>query len=119
MPVVFVTKMENGKRTSEGYCLKCAREAGIPVNRMLDDIVSKMGISPEQLESMEDAVDNMITPSDQDDLEEGGAPAVDLPKLFDDLGLNGNEAAPDTSRTPFDTASVPTVVLTRFEKLCT
>ena len=95
MPVIFVTKLENGKRTSEGYCLKCAREAGMPVNRMLDDIVSKMGISPEQLESMEDAVENMITPSDQDDLEEGGAPAVDLPKLFDDLGLNGNEAAPD------------------------
>ena len=102
MPVVFVTKMENGKRTSEGYCLKCAREAGMPVNRMLDDIVSKMGISPEQLESMEDAVENMITPSDQDDLEEGGAPAVDLPKLFDTLGMNEEDGAdaqkPDAGR---------------------
>ena len=63
--------------------MRCAREAGIP----LDGMVGKMGLTPEQLESMEESMNEMITPFEQDDTEEGGAPAIDLPKLFRDSGL--------------------------------
>ena len=28
--VVFVNKLENGNKLSEGLCIKCARELGIP-----------------------------------------------------------------------------------------
>ena len=87
MAVVFITKMEDGQRTSEGLCLRCARESGLPVNQALDDITKRMGITPEQLENMEDSVTDALVPSDQDDLEDGGAPAIDIPRLFEDMGL--------------------------------
>jgi len=87
LAVVFVSRMENGQRSSEGLCIKCAKEAGIPVNNMLGDMAGQLGISPEQLESMEDGLSEFMTPSDNDDNEDGGAPAIDLPKLFGDGGI--------------------------------
>ncbi|MBE6694632.1 MAG: ATP-dependent Clp protease ATP-binding subunit, partial [Ruminococcaceae bacterium] len=74
LAVVFVSRMENGQRSSEGLCIKCAKEAGIPVNNMLGDMAGQLGISPEQLESMEDGLSEFMTPSDNDDNEDGGAP---------------------------------------------
>ena len=90
--VVFVNKIENGNKLSEGLCLKCAKEIGIPVDNMLGNMMSQMGISPEQLENMEDDINNYINeaqnlPTDNDDLEEGGAPAIDMPRLFGDMGF--------------------------------
>ena len=90
--VVFVNKIDNGNKISEGLCLKCARELGIPVDNMLGNMMNQMGISPEQLENMEDDINNYINeaqnlPTDNDDLEEGGAPAIDLPQLFGDAGF--------------------------------
>ena len=40
--VIFVTKLEAGTTTSEGYCLKCARELGL---KPVDDIMKKMGLT--------------------------------------------------------------------------
>ena len=52
--VVFVTKMENGNKSNEGLCLKCAKELGLPMDNMLGDVMNQFGLSPDQLESMED-----------------------------------------------------------------
>ncbi len=76
----------------EGLCIKCARELGIPVDNMLGSMMNQMGISPEQLENMEEEVNQFMTeaqnlPIGEDDLEDGGAPAIDLPKLFKESGL--------------------------------
>ncbi len=92
VPVVFVTKIENGKKVSEGLCMKCAKELGLPVESMLGDVYNKFGISPEQLDSMEDDLNKMIEengglPSENDDNEDAGAPAIDFPKLFRESGL--------------------------------
>ena len=47
--VIFITKIEGSETKNEGLCLKCARELGIqPVN----DMMKKMGISDEDLESI-------------------------------------------------------------------
>ncbi len=55
--VIFVKKLENGKTYDEGYCLKCARELGIgPIN----DMISKMGLSEDDIENMEDQFDSMM-----------------------------------------------------------
>ena len=43
--VIFITKIENGKSTNEGLCLKCAKELGI---KQVDDIVERMGITDEE-----------------------------------------------------------------------
>ena len=95
--VVFITKMENGQRASEGLCMRCAKEAGLPVNHMLDDIANRMGIAPDQIESMEDTINEMMAaPSENDGVEDGGAPAIDLPSLFgeDDLPAPTDPAVP-------------------------
>ncbi len=84
--VVFITRMEDGKSVNEGLCLKCAKELGIqPVNDMLE----KMGISESDLDRMSADLGNMLgsmqnlpTTLDEENSEDGGAPAIDLPKLF-------------------------------------
>ena len=47
--VIFVTKIENGKTTSEGLCLKCARELGM---KPVDDMMQKMGITDDDIEGI-------------------------------------------------------------------
>ena len=52
MAVVFITKIENGEKVSEGICMKCAKELGLPVENMLGNVFDKLGMTPEQLENM-------------------------------------------------------------------
>ena len=47
--VVFIQKMEDGVAKTEGLCLKCAKEIGI---QPLQDMMQKMGITDEDLESL-------------------------------------------------------------------
>ena len=92
--VVFMTKLENGEKDSRGLCIKCARELGIPVDNMMGGVLDKFGMNAEQLESMEDDITEMLEsgglPSDSDDNEDGGAPAIDFPKLLRESGLFPN-----------------------------
>ncbi len=84
--VVFITKIENNETKNEGICLKCAKELGIkPVNDMLE----KMGISESDLDALTNDMGFMggLVPSENDDGEDGGAPAIDLPKIFSESGF--------------------------------
>ena len=47
--IIFITKIENGQTRNEGLCLKCARELHI---KPVDDVINRMGISDEDLESL-------------------------------------------------------------------
>ncbi len=91
MATIMIQKVVNGEKTTEGLCFKCAKELGLPVDNIMGNVMGQMGISPEQLENVEDDLNSMlgnaITPSDCDDNEDGGAPAIDLPKLFRESGL--------------------------------
>ena len=103
--VVFVNKLENGNKLSEGLCIKCAKEVGIPVDNMLGNMISQMGISPDQLENMEDEINQFLgggenLPSANDDLEDGGAPAIDIPQLFKDAGFPMPSGAGEGGVTP-------------------
>ena len=103
MAVIFVTKVENGEKATKGLCLKCAKEMGVPVDNIVGNMMNQFGISPEQMESAEEELTAMMEqaseglPSDCDDNADGGAPAIDLPKLFRDAGLfmskDGGKAA--------------------------
>ncbi|MBR7185462.1 MAG: ATP-dependent Clp protease ATP-binding subunit, partial [Clostridia bacterium] len=89
-----MTKVENGEKATEGICMTCARELGMPVDNIMNDIIGKMGISREDFENMESEMGNMLAAmnggSEEDaDSEEGGAPAIDFPKLFRDAGIFG------------------------------
>ncbi len=92
MAVIFVTKVENGEKVTKGLCLKCAKEMGVPVDNIVGNVMNQFGFSPEQMEEAQNDLNEMLeqvaqTPSDFDDKEDGGAPAIDLPKLFRDAGL--------------------------------
>lgn len=71
--VVFVSGATDAQQ-SQGYCLVCAKELGIkPVN----DLMEKMGITEEMMESMESelsglmSMDSAMVPTDDDDDENG------------------------------------------------
>ena len=86
--VVFVAKVENGNKINEGLCMKCAKELGIPVESMLGNVMDKFGIPAEMLENMEGDInsyleENGMIPSENDDNEDGGAPAIPMPQLFE------------------------------------
>jgi ATP-dependent Clp protease ATP-binding subunit ClpA len=98
--MIFVTKVENGVKSSQGLCAKCAKELGLPVENMLGDIYNKMGISPDQIENMEDELAQMM--SQGDETEDGGAPAIDRPKLFKDSGLIDTLKAATSNIQPTD-----------------
>ena len=88
--IVFITKIENGQTKNEGLCLKCARELHI---KPVDDVINKMGISDEDLDSItgdmmnalsgvEDMMD--VDNDGSDDSEDDGktAPFPFLNRLF-------------------------------------
>lgn len=103
MAVIFVTKMENGEKTTQGLCIKCAKEMGVPVDHIVGNVMGQFGLSPEQLEDAEEEMNGLIaneTPSDCDDREDGGAPAIDLPKLFREAGLFGNGQGGEATPAP-------------------
>ncbi len=88
--VVFITRMDKDGTVNEGLCLNCAKELGIkPVNDMLE----KIGVSEEDLERMSEDLRNALVSADGDEAseedggEDGGAPAIDLPKIFQHLGF--------------------------------
>ncbi len=89
--VVFVTKIENGEKKSEGLCLKCAKELGIPIDDMMGDQLKKMGLSPEQIQEMSDSfeaqAENLPEGDDTPVLgDEGGAPSINFSKIFRESG---------------------------------
>ena len=62
--VIFITKVENGKSTNEGLCLKCAKELGI---KQVDEIVERMGISEEDLEGLNNEMMAFMQPEEEED----------------------------------------------------
>ena len=55
--VMYITKMENGKTSMEGYCLSCAKELGLaPVDQMFE----KFGIGADEIESINEQMNDMI-----------------------------------------------------------
>ena len=87
LAVVFITRMENNQTVNEGLCLRCARELGI---KPVSDMLGKMGLDDEAIEKMNSEMNDVVeslADASNDDGEDGGAPAVDIPKIFQNLGF--------------------------------
>ena len=86
--VVFMTRIENGETKQEGLCLVCAKGLGI---KPVDDMLEKMGISEEDIDRMsgdiENMLDSMLPDNVGDETEDGGAPAINLPSFFQNMGF--------------------------------
>ena len=55
--VIFITRLEGDNSRNEGLCLKCARELHI---KPVDDIIAKMGLSDEDLDSLQGDMTSMM-----------------------------------------------------------
>ena len=74
--VIFVTKIENGKTTNEGLCLKCAKELGVDISKTLEG----MGLNPEDMDNLEEQIESLM----------------EMPEDFDpeDIDMGGEGASP-------------------------
>ena len=92
--VVFVSQSGDPNK-AEGYCITCAKELGIkPVN----DLMERMGISEEMMESMESEMANLMDLS--------GLEPTDLQAMGNAV-QNGDEDDDDDSFTPGGAATFP------------
>ena len=103
--VVFITKLEGGTTKNEGLCLKCAKELGI---KPIDDMMSKMGITDEELENLTNEMmtafggaENMdgLVPQPKEDGEEDDGRTATFPFLNQLFG-SGNQAAGGETQQP-------------------
>lgn len=67
--VVFISKMEEGSTSNEGYCLKCAKELGL---KPIDGLMRQMGITEDDLDQITDEMTNMhsLMNAENDDAED-------------------------------------------------
>ncbi len=85
---IFITRVENEKKTGEGLCLACAAELGIkPVN----DMLKKFGMNEEDISNISEQIDEMMKTASEnlpavtegeDAPVEGHVPTLNLGSLF-------------------------------------
>ena len=88
--VIYISKIEGDKTTQEGLCIKCAMELNIgPIK----DMLSKMGITDEDIDSLNEQFGSAFVNSEgEDGFENGGAPTLPfLQGLFGDQAPNRAE----------------------------
>ena len=108
--VIFITKLEGGTSKNEGLCLKCAREMGI---KPIDDMMKKMGISDEDLDSLTaemmsafggaEGFEGMLSPAKSEDDEDDDGRTATFPFLNQLFGGGSSSPAPasgDSSAPP-------------------
>ena len=85
MAVIFISKLENGETKNEGLCLKCARELHI---KPVDDIMAKMGISDDDLDTITSEMsaviggsESMTEPENQETTEDDSGKTATFPYL--------------------------------------
>ena len=85
MAVIFISKLENGETKNEGLCLKCARELHI---KPVDDIMAKMGISDDDLDTITSEMsaviggsEGMNEPENSDSTEDDSGKTATFPYL--------------------------------------
>ena len=70
LAVIFISRIENGVTKNEGLCLKCAREMGV---QPVDDMMKRMGITPEDLENINSEMMQAFGGAEEmNDLPDGG-----------------------------------------------
>lgn len=74
--VVFVSNTNSKDTPTVGYCLTCAKELGI---KPVEDLISKMGISDEDLENVQDQMNSLMQ-----NMGENG----DISQLMEQLGAD-------------------------------
>ena len=93
MAVIYMTRIEDGKTINEGLCLKCAKELGLkPVN----DIMSKMGITDDEIDAISDQFTEALEGSEEGELfqQVGSMPIPFMQSFMNPGGKSGDDPAP-------------------------
>jgi len=94
LAVIFMTKIENGKQSTEGLCLACAKERGInPINNM----ILPNNISDEELENITNELESImgdLTDEDSSNIADEKSLFSAFNKLF---GIGGPTSEQDHS----------------------
>ena len=88
--VIYISKIEGDKTTQEGLCIKCALEMNIgPIK----DMLSKMGITEDDIDSLNEQFGNtFMNPDDNGSFENGGTPTLPfLQGLFGDQSSSSKD----------------------------
>lgn len=100
--VIFMTKIENGKQTQEGLCLKCAKKSNIgPVSQLF----GSSGMTDEELDALNDQMGDFMknmTPEMMGDMiRNAGQSDNMLSDIFnnDDAGRDEDEGIPGNRKT--------------------
>ena len=92
LAVVFVSRMEGDKTYNEGLCLQCAKELGI---KPVEDLMSKMGITGDELDALNEQLMNPEEADDENFEMGGAAPLPFLNNLFGGASAAESEPAAD------------------------
>ena len=99
--IIFITKIENGQTRNEGLCLKCARELHI---KPVDDVINRMGISDEDLESLSgdmmsafNGAEELMTMDEDDADQEDDGKTATFPFLSRLFGGPSGQGGPDSA----------------------
>ena len=108
--VVFISRMnEKNEMVNEGLCLQCAAKLGLP---QVEDMMKRMGITPEDLESLSTEMMQAFGGAEEmNDLPEGGEDDEESGKtatfpFLNRLFGNNNQPAPQ-SQQPADSGQQP------------
>ena len=72
--VVFIARSDAQGSQNEGLCLTCARELGI---KPVEDMLNKMGVTPEDMEQMQEQLGHMLSEAAEGDGEENNEDSGD------------------------------------------
>jgi ATP-dependent Clp protease ATP-binding subunit ClpC len=99
--VLFTTRIEGDKSISEGYCLSCAKDIGIPQVRHM---IEKMGITDEDIETLNSQLMEMFEGS-EDGFVPGGA--MPFPTMMQNFFAGQMRPAPADDEPPDLPAAAP------------
>ncbi|MEG1972850.1 MAG: AAA family ATPase, partial [Oscillospiraceae bacterium] len=81
MAVIYVSAMEDGKPVNKGYCIKCAKELGIP---QVQEMMNHLGLTDEDVDNLSDQMMGMF--GEDSDFSPGGA--ASMPQFLQNLLSN-------------------------------
>ena len=88
---VYIMKLENNEQKQEGLCLVCANELGV---KPLNDMITKMGITEEELENLDKSMKELMNQDDDfDDDDENHT--IDFAKIMKNMGFDPSHNNPN------------------------
>ena len=77
--IIVARKDENGNMKNEGICLECAQKMGLP---MVDNLMQQMGMTPEDMENMDEQMKAMFENADMEEVNE------QMKDMFENMDMN-------------------------------